>query len=192
MQQKRSMDKVSRKDWNALVEQTKARTLNQSNSQRNNLHSKRMVSSQSPSLTPTQDRRVQPVTPSPTTIPTATQSQVRRPTQNLPVKPKVNRRKYLKCHKYGCPVNNHHPDFHHIKYHNVLKYPAELKGKNPSKASVTNRQARIFHRCEYLRRMKLDPDCTKDYRICERHKFCEEAHWVKVQFKRENGIKSSS
>ncbi len=70
--------------------------------------------------------------------------------------------------------------YKHIKYHNVPKYPPELKGK-PRKQSVVCRQIKIFHRREMLRRMGLDADANKtSFRICEYHTFAHETHWVNV------------
>ena len=51
----------------------------------------------------------------------------------------------------------------HIKFHKVPKLPAELKGNRPRKESVVNRQGRIFHRREILRRMGRDQDDKSEW-----------------------------
>ena len=53
--------------------------------------------------------------------------------------------------------------YKYIKYHNVPKYPAELKGKMPRKQSVVHHLVKIFHRRELLCRMGLDDDANKKH-----------------------------
>ena len=118
-------------------------------------------------------------------------SRLRRRNQELPIhkmRKKVKRTKYIKCHIYGCSVNNQARDengelkYKHIKFHNVPKFPAELKGKSPRILSVAHRHVKIFHRREMLRRMRLDEDDKKgQYVICENHRFSHETHWVNVK-----------
>ena len=121
----------------------------------------------------------------------AARTHLQRRDRDLPlhkVQPKVKRPKHLKCHKFGCLVNNSTQNengtfkYKHIKYHNVPKNPAKLKGKTPCKQSVVHRQVKIFHRREMLRQMGLDPSAhAKSFRICECHTFGHETHWVSVK-----------
>jgi hypothetical protein len=99
----------------------------------------------------------------------------------------INFQKYS-THKFGFPVNNYTNDntgsfkYKHIKYHNVPKYPPELKGKT-RKQSIVHRQIKIFHRREMLCQMGLDADANKTtFRICENHSFAHETRWVNVRY----------
>jgi hypothetical protein len=65
-------------------------------------------------------------------------------------------------------VNNQTKDengelkYKHIKFHNVSKFPAELKGKSHCLLSVAHRHVKIFQRREMLRRMSFDEDDKKN------------------------------
>ena len=178
------MDKQSRKEWAQLKKKSMQRSMNSSLSQRSNVLAKQGQSNLP--VTPNRNK-----TEHGASYAIAARTRLRRRDRDLPmhkVKPKVKRPKHLKCHKFGCPVNNftQHENgtfkYKHIKYHNVPKYPAELKGKTPRKQSVVHRQVKIFHRREMLCRMGLDPSAhAKSFRICECHTFGHETHWVSVK-----------
>jgi len=153
------MDKQSCKDWAQLKKKSMQRSMNSSLSQRSNVLAKKGQSNLP--VTPNRNKTEHGASSA-----IAAQTRLGRRDRDLPmhkVKPKVKRPKHLKCHKFGCPLNNFTQNengtfkYKHIKFHHVPKYPAELKGKTPCKPSVVHRQIKIFHRREMLCRMGLDP-----------------------------------
>ena len=159
--------------------------MNSTESQRSNLRIKPVAAN----LPVTQKNTIISAAQSTVTTAIASRTRLRRRDRDLPLhtaRPRIKRAKHIKCHKFGCPVNNYTLDdkgsfkYKHIKYHNVPKYPPELKGK-PHKLSVVRRQIKIFHRREMMRRMGLNADENKkSFRICEYHNFAHETHWENI------------
>ena len=176
-----------------LKEKTLARSVNQCEAQKDNLKRSSPTKStieQSPGKNDSNNTRA--VTPSPATLPLAISNRLRRrgcelpTTKNIPKKKRMRDKQfhYQKCHKVGCPVRNHIEEYRHIGYSRVAAYPAELKSDNPKKQVVANRECKIFHRREWLRRMGLDAnDRRRNVFICHLHKFEKETHQVKVEWR---------
>ena len=109
--------------------------------------------------------------------------------QSLPLNPKSvckvasqsekkSKHRYICCRK-GC---NHKTSNSKFKFHKIPKFPAPTRSAKPDRRSVKNRAARLFQRRELLRRCGQDANCTKDYWICEDHKFRFESKSIKVTY----------
>lgn len=186
--QKNALSRNSSKEWAILRKEAKKRSRRISQPQKDNL--KRKVLSLKP-----MEKSVEPLQ---TTLSVVTPTpRIRRAGHFLPLclqtpstpsipqaeqipPTKREKKKYRKCHKLGCQVNNQNPEYCHIKFHQVPKHREELTSKSPRKQSVIQRQGINFQRREMLRRMRIDQNDRREFFICENHKFQDEVHYVEV------------
>ena len=98
--------------------------MNSTESQRSNLRIKPVAAN----LPVTQKNTIISAAQSTVTTAIASRTRLPRRDRDLPLhtaRPRIKRAKHIKCHKFGCPVNNYTLDdkgsfkYKHIKYHNV-------------------------------------------------------------------------
>jgi hypothetical protein len=184
--QKKVMDDASKLEWRILIEQSKKRSLNSTAAQRQNLMAHKIKSKDSPSTPNTKKRKrtskSRVVTPPPDAEFDRTRlrrNNMKLPTATIP-KTAKKRPRCIKCHMPGCLVNNKREEFANARFHKVPCYPAELKSKIPKKSCIANRQARLFHRRELLRRMLIDPNSRCSYVVCEMHQFEQKSYCILI------------